>query len=262
MHGADQRAPGAQETDARVGLDAPFAVAITGRQDRFGSGRNVYFAYVLERSGRVALFESGPGGVNGWGHDDIIGFTPFRFRGARAIQPDPTVLTGGAWIAHRGQLDASGEVVQDGGAVSRLVLDHSITGVQPLVPGAPPSLRGIEFRVDLSVGRDVLGGVPLDLAFDDQQNLGALRGYSTSFSLGAPLVINSKSTVREDGGVIYPTNQPRYVFVPVLGVSDGLEVVRVLDYATGEAVDTNVFEDGVQGISVRGATVVASYFRQ
>src|SRR5262249_17675990 len=42
-----------------TGLVRPFAVAITPRQDRFGLQRNVYFAYILQRDGRVAVFESG-----------------------------------------------------------------------------------------------------------------------------------------------------------------------------------------------------------
>jgi hypothetical protein len=39
----------------------------------------VYFAWILNRSGKLALFESGPGGVNGWGYDDVIGVAPMTF---------------------------------------------------------------------------------------------------------------------------------------------------------------------------------------
>lgn len=90
------------------GFDRPFAVAITPRQDRFGLGRNVYFAYILERSGHVALFESGPSGALGWGFDSVVTRTPFLFENPQAIQPDHARLGSGVWIAHTGQLDRQG----------------------------------------------------------------------------------------------------------------------------------------------------------
>ena len=41
-------------------LNLPFDVAITPRQLCWGYQRNVYFAYILNRNGQVAVFERGP----------------------------------------------------------------------------------------------------------------------------------------------------------------------------------------------------------
>jgi len=59
----------------------------------------VYFGFVLNGDGSVAIFESGPDGVNGWGFDDLIGRLPFTFQNATAIQPDWTNLNGAFWLS-------------------------------------------------------------------------------------------------------------------------------------------------------------------
>jgi hypothetical protein len=246
------------------GFDRPFAVAVTPRQDRFGTTRNVYFAYVLDRAGRVSLIESGPNGPNGWGFDDVVLQTPFRFRAPQAIQPDHARLGSGVWIAHRGQLAPDGTPTGlTGGAVSNLVLDSTLSGQIPLLPGELPNPRGLSLRVERSIGSDQLSGFPTDLAFDDQRNLGALETYNTVFSVGSPVAVNGKNLVRDVAGVgVLHTNEPTYLFVPTHTGTTASAVVDVIDLRTGERVDTNPFRDGVQSIPAPGARRVMDYFRQ
>ncbi len=247
-------------------LTAPFAVAMTQRVPTWGTARFVYYAYILDRSGRVSLFESGPNTVSGWGFDDIIGQTDPVFTNATAMQPDPIARTSGVWITHEGQLDSSGHPTGlGGGAVTNLVLYTAIPGIMPLgFPAPTPNLRGVEFKFQRSIGSDQLTGLPLDLAFDDQVNLGALSNYTTPFSPGVAAQINGKSTVRNIPGVgIRPTNWAHYMFVTVKDrVSGGPKAIDVLDLATGLRVDVNRFHPGTQSIPARGASVVMDYFRQ
>jgi YVTN family beta-propeller protein len=243
------------------GLDRPFGVAVTQRQVGFGLERAVYFAYVLDRSGHVSLFESGPNTVNGWGYDDIIGQTPFVFRDAKAIQPDPLHLNSGVWIAHTGQLAADGSpTALTGGAVTNLQL-RGTHGAQPLsVLG--PHMRQLVFKIVASIGSDQLTGDPLDIAFDDQRNLGALANI-TPYGPGFPAEINGKSQVRATPSGIANVNEATYMFLsvrdPATGVRRGIDVIRL---SNGTRVDTNAFRPGVQSIPARGAAIVMDYFRQ
>jgi YVTN family beta-propeller protein len=242
-------------------LDRPFAVAITQRQSGFGFQRDVYFAYVLNRDGKVCLFESGPNGVNGWGYDDIVWRTPYAFRSPRAIQPDPLRITSGVWIAHEDPLDPLGNPTgMSGGAVSNLVIDSALVGPITLLPGDPPHLRYMQLRVVRSIGRDQLSGVPLDLAFDDQRNLGALPDFPSAFSAREPAPLNGKSQVRQLGpaGQIVNTSEPKYLFVPIRGAG----VVDVIRLSDGVRIDTNAHQPGIQSIPAVGAAVVMDYFRQ
>jgi DNA-binding beta-propeller fold protein YncE len=242
-------------------LDRPFAVAITQRQSSFGFLRNVYFAYVLNRDGKVCVFESGPNGVNGWGYDDIVWRTPYAFRNARAIQPDPLRIGSGVWIAHEDPLDSMGNPTgMTGGAVSNLVIDSALVGQQPLIPADSPHLRDMQFRVIRSIGRDQLSGVPFDLAFDDQRNLGALPNFVSTFSAGAPAPLNGKSQVRQlgPGGQVVNTNEATYLFVPIRGAG----VVDVIRLSTGLRIDTNAHVAGIQSIPASGAVLAMDYFRQ
>jgi len=240
-------------------LDRPFALAITQRQSSFGFQRNVYFAYILDRAGRVTVFESGPNGVNGWGFDEIIGRVPMTFRNARAIQPDPLRLTSGVWIAHEDPLDPQGQPTgQTGGALSNLVLDSAVTGVIPLTFGDTPHFRSMSFAIARSIGRDQLSGVPLDIAFDDLRNLGALPNFASVFSGGAAAPLNGKSAVRQLGATTVNTNEATYVFVPIRGAG----VIDVIKLSTGQRIDTNAHQSGIQSIPASGATLTMDYFRQ
>lgn len=232
------------------GLDRPFAVAVTPRQDRFGFQRDVYFAYVLERTGRVALFESGPDGPNGWGFDAIVGRSEAAVPDPRAIQPDPLRISSGAWIVH-------------GAGVTEVALGSTTTGSIPLVPGQPPSWRGLSIRVVRSLGLDVLSGSPRDLAFDDQRNFGALPNYRGRFGHGLPAPLNGKQLVRDVPRLgLVNTNEPAYLFVAVAGGAAGTGAVDVIDLELGTRVDVDVYLPGVQSLPADGARLVMDYFRQ
>jgi hypothetical protein len=247
----------------RRGLDRPFAVAITPRQTNFGFQRGTYYAYILDRAGKVSLFESGPDGANGWGFDDIIGQTSFAFARPKAIQPDHIRMTSGVWVVHENQLDAGGSPTGlQGGAVSNLVLDSTTNGVIPLLPGETPNLRGLSFHIARSVGSDQLSGVPTDVAFDDQRNVGALQDRAGAFGVAAAK-INGKNLVKQvPGGQPMNTNEPTYMFLPVHVSASGGEVIDVVELRTGLRIDTNPFHPGVQSIPAGGAAIVMDYFRQ
>lgn len=242
-----------RKTVTAPGLRRPFAVAVTERQNQFGLQRFVYFGWILDRDGSLWLFESGPDGTGGWGFDDIVGRAPIRFPGARALQPDPLRLEGGVWIAHE---DA------EGGALSNVVVDAD-PGIQPLTPGETPNLRDLVLSVARTIGADQLTGTPLDLGFDNLRNFGALENLASPFAAGAPAPMNGKSLVRSlDGLGFHNTSEPTYLFVPVRGGDSGSGAVDVIDLATGQRIDTDVFQPGVQSISAPGARLVMDYFRQ
>lgn len=245
-------------------LHAPFGVAITQRQQGFGFQRNVYFAYVLDRAGKVTLFESGPNGPNGWGFDQFIGQTSATFREPKAIQPDPLDLRSAVWIAHEGQLDANGAPTHlTGGAVTKLVLDSGVVGMIPLLSNELPHMRSLTFAIARSIGTEQLTGNPLDIAFDDQRNYGALPNVTSGFAGAAPAPTNGKSQVRSLQGSVRNTNEATYMFLavrnPITGVSSGVDVIDLL---TGLRIDTNAFRPGIQSIPARGAVFVVDYFRQ
>lgn len=243
------------------GLTSPFAVACTPRQMAFGHQRGVYFAWILDRAGKVTLFESGPNGVNGWGFDAIIGQARMTFANPQAIQPDHRRLAGGVWIAHEGQLDAQGAPTGlTGGAVTNLVLDSVTTGIIPLTFNDHPNLRGLSFRVERSIGSDQLTGVPTDLSFDDQKNLGALANPSSGPETA---IVNGKNLYRVLGGAAVRTNDPAYMLVPVRDPASGVgRAIDVIALATGLRLDVNPYRPGVQSIPARGAQLAVDYFRQ
>ncbi len=244
-------------------LDRPFAVAITQRQAGFGFNRNVYYGYILDRSGHVSLYESGPFGVNGWGFDDIVGRFDSVFENPRAIQPDPSDLRSAVWIAHKGQLDHDGHPTgAHGGAVSKLVFASGVVGALPLSAldlASPPYMRDMHFDVQVSIGGGELSGIPLDIAFDNLRNLGALPNHTSVFSSAPNAPINGKSQVRALAATkLVNTNEPRYMFLPIRG--GFVDVIRIDQGFT--RVDTNPFHDGIQSIPAAGAAIVMDYFRQ
>mgnify|MGYP001420207552 CR=1 FL=1 len=247
------------------GFSRPFDVAITQRQSNFGYQRNVYFAYILDRAGAVHLFESGPNGVNGWGYDAVIGKTARIFKRARSIQPDPRQLTSGVWIAHNGQLSPLGAPTGLlGGAVTNLVIDSSASGQIPLTAQNvnTPQMRQLSFRIAASIGSDVLSGLPTDIAFDNQRNLGALQNVTSAFGSGSPVAINGKSQVRNVGSAVLNTSEPRYLFLAVRESTGVSEAIDVIDLTTHQRVDVNPHQPGTQSIPAPGARLLADYFRQ
>ena len=246
-------------------LDRPFAIALTPRQTRFGWFRNVYFGYVLNRDGTVAIFESGPDGVNGFGYDDIIGLSGYTFHEPKAVQVDPTDLRSGVWIVHEGAIDlATGRSGSPGpGAATHLYLECSVLGPQPLDGDSRPHFREVQPRVAASLGEEVLSGVPVDLAFDNQRNLGALVNEATSFSAGVPAVINGKSLVRDLGWRPQGVSAPRFLFLAVPGSRRAMDgAVDVIELADQSCFDTNAFREGVQSIPAPGVSRLMDYFRQ
>lgn len=250
-------------------LDRPFDVVITPRQEGFGFQRNVYFGWILNRSGELTLFESGPDGLNGWGYDDTIGVAAARFERPRGLQPFAPLTTGAVLVAHETPLDAAGVPTGvGGGAVTRAHIDSAVVGVLPLTPAnaGTPQFRDMSLLVTPSVDQSELTGIPLDLAFDDLSNLGSLPNLASSFSAGAPLELNGKGLVRSvvgSGAPIVPVTAPAYVFVAVGQSTEGLGVVDVLDLgASLQRQDVDPYQPGVQSIPAPGVTRVSSYWRQ
>jgi len=251
-------------------LNSPFELAVTQRQTNFGFNRNVYFAFILNRDGSVALFESGPNGVNGWGFDEIIGRSTIPFANPKSIAVDNFFISGGCWIVHENPIDpASGMQIGSVGqaAVSNLVLESTTGGQQPLATGGTtsnPGLRDIEFAVRISIGPDQLTGIPVDIAFDNLMNVSGLPNTQSIFSAGSPVQANGKSQVKGTQNV----NEATYIFLavpfsnPILSGQGG-GVVDVIDINDAyRRLDTDPFQTGTQSIAAQGVSVLMDYFRQ
>lgn len=252
-------------------LNRPFEVCVFPRMVNFAFNRGVYFAYILNRSGTVAIFESGPNGVNGWGYDDILGIAPFTFLNPKTIQPDPTNLAAGAWVVHEGPLDP---ITQDPGgqgegALSQLFIESSPIGFV-LLGGAVtlPQARGMEIGIRLSIGEDVLSGVPVDLAFDNLRNFGGLPNILSNYAntSNTPLPQNSKGMVRTDPNTnaIVNVSESEYMFAAVPnsnGGSGGVDVLKIGSAGTTR-VDVNPYVTGVQSISAPNSIGLSHYWRQ
>ena len=246
-------------------ISEPIEVAITPRQLGFGFGRGVYFAYILNQNGSVAVFESGPDGLNGWGFDDVIGTIPFAFLRPKTIQPDITRMNSAIWVVHENPLTLTGALSgQSGGALTNAGIASAVQGIIPLSQssGSNPQTRNMEFGVFASIGEGPLGlsGKPVDIAFDNQVNLTALTNFTTEFSAGFPLSVNGKSILRFSNASFRPASAPQFMFLAVPNPG----VVDVFDLLTGavQRVDTNVFESGLQSIPAPNANVVVDFMRQ
>jgi hypothetical protein len=250
-------------------LNRPFEVCVFPRMVGFSFNRGVYFAYVLNRSGSVAIFESGPNGVNGWGFDDILGITPFTFLNPKTIQPDPRNLAAGAWVVHEGPLDpvtqnpgSAGE-----GALSHLYIQSSNSGQVPLGTVTLPGIRDMEMGILISLGEDQLSGVPVDVAFDNQRNFGGLPNVLSDFSdtTNSPLPQNSKGMVRNspNGGIVN-VSESGYMFAAIPNSNNGSGVVDVLRIgsAGSSRLDVNPYQLGTQSISAPNTIGLGHYWRQ
>jgi len=252
-------------------LNRPFEVCVFPRMVNFSFNRGVYFAYILNRSGTVAIFESGPNGVNGWGYDDILGIAPFTFLNPKTIQPDPKNLAAAAWIVHEGPLDpitqnpgAAGE-----GALSELFIESSPNGFVPLGGAVTlPGARGMEFGIQVSIGEEVLSGVPVDVAFDNLRNLGGLPNVLSDFAntSNAPLPQNSKGMIRGNPSTNTLTNvsESDYMFAAVPnsnGGSGGVDVLRIGSAGTAR-VDVNPYMVGTQSIEAPNSVGLSHFWRQ
>lgn len=249
-------------------LSDPFDVAITPRQWCWGYNRYVYFGYILNRNGRLAIFESGPNTVNGWGYDDIIGIASVTLKQPKAIQPDHVDVRSAVWVAHEGPIDLeTNQAGPDGiGAVSKLVVESASQGVLTLNTQSlfTPQFRDMFIGVQISIGTPQISGVPVDLAFDNQRNLAGLPNTVTPWTIGTPTPINGKSLVRGACfGSVVNTNEPRYMFVAVPNPVSGTGVVDVVRIDLGFArIDTNAFQPGIQSVPATNVQVVSDFFRQ
>ncbi len=248
-------------------LSAPFEVAITPRQPCWGFSRNVYFAYFLNRNGKIAVFEAGPNTVNGWGYDDIIGVSTETFLSPKAMQVDPLDLRSALWIAHEGPINLVDQTSGPVGtpALSKFVAISGLTGQLPLNFQSLliPQFRDISYGVQVSLGSEKLSGLPVDLAFDDLRVLSGLPNFQTTFSAGPPIQANGKHLVRGGCPAVVNTCESKFLFVAVPNPVGGTGVVDVilLDGTFGR-VDTNPFVTGTQSIPAPNVQVVSSFFRQ
>jgi hypothetical protein len=257
----------------RTNLDRPFDVAITPRQEptcagcaAFGFRRNVYFGWIINRSGRLALFESGPNGIAGWGYDDVIGVSSEIFQNPKVVQPDYVDLRSGCWVVHEGPLDpATGAPGLAGvGAVTNYGIISAQVG-QVTLTSATTSQRDIDIGVYGSIGNSgELSGVPIDIAFDNMRHIAGSANFFTNFSAGNPIQINGKGLVRTPPGLgLRRTTTPTFMFVAVPNPFQGSGVVDVINVdGSNFRQDTNPFTAGVQSIPVPDVAVLMDYFRQ
>jgi hypothetical protein len=240
-------------------LNNPIDIAVTNRYIATGNASAVYYAYILNGNGTVVIYESGPDGVNGIGFNDMVGIVQnnsFR-RGAKLIY-DSTLNLGGVMIAHQ---DEAGV-----GQVSRLELTSSLIGVIPIQQNQggfllPPTFRFKEWTVtqrfgglnNATPGRTQLSGnAPVDICFDDMENLGALPDQVTPFNqqVQAPPTNHSgKGTVKTLLGAPAVPSNPKLLFIAL----QDRGVVDVFEIDSGTKLAS---------IPVPGVRVVASYWRQ
>lgn len=240
-------------------LNAPIDIVATERYNGNGNTSGLYYAYILNSNGTIAIYESGPDGVNGIGFNDIIGsVTNVSFPRARGIIYDMTAGLGGIYIGHT---DEGGL-----GQVSRLTLTSTPFGAQQLNPSSggfilPPTYRQKEWTVTQRFGgaqpttpvHDTMSGNSIvDLCFDDMINIGALTGQATLFAptyTTTPYIHSGKHVLKNNGGALTRAVQPRLLFVALSDVGN----VDVFELQTGTRVAS---------ISVPGVRVVANYWRQ
>jgi hypothetical protein len=250
-------------------LNEPFEVAVTPRQLCWGFNRQVYFAYIMNRNGRVAIYESGPNTVNGWGYDNVIGIADSTFRQPKAMQVDPTDLRSALWIAHQNPINIATNTPFPGqesvGAISKLVIETAIPGALPLNVQSLtiPQFRDMYLGVPVSLGSDKLSGVPVDLAFDNMRNLSGLPNTLSTFTGNTSVPVNGKGLVKAACPNVLNANEPRYLFVAVPTPLSGSGVVDVIRIDQGNAkVDVNPFLAGIQSVPAPNVQVLMDYFRQ
>lgn len=240
-------------------LNAPIDLVVSERYFGTGNTSGLYYAYVLNSNGTIAVYESGPDGVNGLGFNEIIGaVTNVTFPRARSLMIDLSSGFGGIFIGHT---DDSGL-----GQVSRLTLTTTPLGPQPTsqVSGGfilAPTYRQKEWTVTQRYGgllpstpvRDTMSGNSIiDIAFDDLINVGGLTGQGNlvgpSFAT-TPYTHSGKHTLKAVPGGFASAATPRLLFVALSDVGN----VDVFEFQTGTRVAT---------IPVPGVRTVTNYWRQ
>jgi len=245
-------------------LRSPFELCITPRMNGFAFLRNVYYGYVLNGDGSVAIFESGPDGINGWGFDDLIGTIPFTFQNPKTIAPDLSTVNSQFWVVHENQLDLfSGTPTgRPGGAVTNCGIKSAIVGAILIDTNllGRPQIRDVEYGIFASIGSDQLTGIPTDIAFDNMQNRTGLTNITNPFSAAPPLSINGKSILKLGPATAFA---PQFMFLAVPNSIEGPGVLDVIDLRTGlKRIDTDRFTPGIQSIPAPNARVVMDFSRQ
>jgi YVTN family beta-propeller protein len=230
-------------------LAAPFQVITTPRQVNFGFNTGVYFAYIINKFGNVAIYESGPSGVQGFGFDDIIGAVTQQFPFATAMQADISALNSAVWILHHNTL---GQAV-----ASNLALTTSPVGPLPLVQFfffPVPSFRQREWTIVQQVQPDQISGfAPRDIAFDDTNNIGAQLTFmriSVSGYQSTPIQHSAKSMVRPVPGGFTNVNNPKAM------------MFSNFDTGTIDVIGTATLLKLIEPVSAPGVQVLSSYWRQ
>lgn len=241
-------------------LNGPIDIVATERYFGNGNASACYYAYILNSNGTIAIYESGPDGVNGIGFNDIIGsVTNVSFPRARSMMFDMTAGFGGVFVGHT---DDTGL-----GQVSRLTLTSTPLNVQPLNPVSggfilPPTYRQKEWTVTQKIGGTqapgsfgdfMSGNSIIDICFDDLQNFGGYTGQGNLLGPSyptTPYIHSGKHVLKvtANGGLVRAV-QPRLIFVALSDVGN----VDVFELQTGTRVAT---------IPVPGVRVVANYWRQ
>ena len=244
-------------------LERPFDVVILQRQIGFGYNRAVYFAWILNRNGDLTIFESGPNGVNGWGYDDTVGVAPFTFENPKKLALNYEFIGGSVWILHENPLSETGTPTgQIGGAVTRVDIDSGAFGLLPLngfQGQVNPQFRNMSLKVRTSIGPNELTGVPVDLCFDELNNLGASQNTQSNFGVGQGILINGKSVIRNaTNAAIFPD----FMFLAVPTSSEGPGVIDVIAMTSGYTrFDTDKYLSGVQSVPCSGARFLCTFFR-
>jgi hypothetical protein len=230
-------------------LFSPFQVIATPRQLNFGFNTGVYFAYIINKFGNVAIYESGPSGVQGFGFDDIIGAVTQQFPFTTAMQADISALNSAVWILHH---NTTGQAV-----ASNLALTESPIGPLPLVQFfffPVPSFRQREWSIVQQVQPDqITGFAPRDIAFDDTNNIGATAVntlISESGAAGTLVQHSCKRMVRPIPGGFTNVSNPKAMFLANFDTGN----IDVIGSATLLQLIPPVTAPGVQ--------VLSSYWRQ
>ncbi|MEM7202723.1 MAG: hypothetical protein AAF628_20820 [Planctomycetota bacterium] len=221
----------------------PIDVAVTARQNGIGHNTGTYFAWILNRDGSVALYESG-GGVSGAGN--VVAVSPRVFRNPRAIQPDMANLSSGCWITHQ---DSEGL-----GQVSRVEL--ASVGTLICCPETNYRIKVAQRLGGIGSGpgafRDLLSGNnPVDLAFDELVNQGALPDMVSTVVTGLPTNPHSgKGQVkRSTSGTQVRAVVPNTIFIALRDVGK----VDVFEISSGRKLRT---------IDAPGVRSLGHYWRQ